>query len=376
MIVHRCVGARVGLMGNPSDGFGGKTIATLVSDFYASMILWESPKLEIIPNPQFDPFRFDSLDGLARIAEDDGYYGGVRLLYATCKTFHRYCREHGITLHDRNFTLEYDTTIPRQVGLAGSSAIITAAIKCLMDFYGLTNADIPQEIQPQIVLSVETEELDIQAGLQDRVVQVYGRLVYMDLDPEQMEARGHGRYEQLDYQMLPPLWAAYVPHSTECSGNLHNNMRYRFENGDSDVIAGMREFSRYTDLAREAINDRDCEALGELMNQNFDLRRRLYGDAALGRHNLEMVQIARAAGLATKFPGSGGAIVGVYDDPMRLEFARDAFEQAGYAVRTLTPTDELPRAWAAPLQRRSGAQRPVTPSWRPAPTDTRIYAAK
>lgn len=376
MIVHRCVGARVGLMGNPSDGFGGKTIAALLSDYYASMTLWESPKLEIIPHPAFDPFSFDTIHSLARIAEDDGYYGGVRLLYATCKTFHRYCRNHGITLHDRNFTLEYDTTIPRQVGLAGSSAIITSALKCLMDFYGLTDADIPREIQPHIVLSVETEELGIQAGLQDRVVQVYGGLVYMDFDPELMAANGHGRYDPLDCEKLPPLWIAYVPHSTECSGKLHNNMRYRFENGDPEVIEGMREFSRYTDLAREAIEDQNYQAFGDLMNRNFDLRRKLYGDAALGRHNLEMIDIARKAGLPAKFPGSGGAIVGIYDDPARLEFAAEAFRQSGYEVRSVTPTTELPRALASTPAQSSATRRAAVSSWRPSAAYNRVYAAK
>lgn len=341
MIVHRCVGARVGLMGNPSDGFGGKTIAALVEDFHASLMLWESPDLEIIPHPHFDPFCFSSLDHLAQVAEDDGYYGGVRLLYATCKRFHSYCREAGIHLDHRNFTIQYDTNIPRQVGLAGSSAIITAALKSLMDFYGVTDRDIPREIQPQLVLSVETEELGIQAGLQDRVVQIYGGLVYMDFNPDLMAAQGHGHYEKLDLAKLPPLWVAYVPHSTECSGKLHNDMRYRFDSGEPQVVAGMRQFARYTDLAREAIEDGDYQALSELMNHNFDLRRQLYGDAALGCHNLEMIEIARAAGLPAKFSGSGGAVVGIYDEPARLAFATRAFEQAGYVAQSVTATEEL-----------------------------------
>jgi len=328
MIVHRCVGARVGLIGNPSDGFGGKTIAALLEDFHASLMLWESPDLEVIPHPQFDPFCFSSLDHLAQVAEDDGYYGGVRLLYATCKRFHSHCREAGIRLDHRNFTIQYDTNIPRQVGLAGSSAIITAALKSLMDFYGVTDRDIPRE-------------LGIQAGLQDRVIQVYGGLVYMDFDPEIMADQGHGHYEKLDLTKLPPLWIAYVPHSTECSGKLHNNMRYRFDASEPQVVAGMRQFARYTDLAREAIEDGDYAALGELMNRNFDLRRQLYGDAALGHHNLEMIEIARAAGLPAKFPGSGGAIVGIYDEPARLAFAAEAFERAGYAVQPVTATEEL-----------------------------------
>jgi glucuronokinase len=71
----------------------------------------------------------------------------------------------------RNFTLKYDTNIPRQVGLAGSSAIVTATMKCLMQFFNLTEYDMPKEIQPQFILDVEKEELFINAGLQDRVVQ-------------------------------------------------------------------------------------------------------------------------------------------------------------------------------------------------------------
>lgn len=36
---------------------------------------------------------------------------------AICKIFHKYCKENNITLHDGNFTLSYDTNIPRQVDL-------------------------------------------------------------------------------------------------------------------------------------------------------------------------------------------------------------------------------------------------------------------
>lgn len=47
--------------------------------------------------------------------KNEGYYGGVRLLMAICKIFNNYCRDNKIDLHDRNFTLSYDTNIPRQV---------------------------------------------------------------------------------------------------------------------------------------------------------------------------------------------------------------------------------------------------------------------
>lgn len=64
-----------------------------------------------------------------------------------------------------------------QTGLSGSSAIVCAALNCLLDYYNVRNL-IKVEIRPKLVLSAE-EELGIVAGLQDRVAQVYGGLVYM-----------------------------------------------------------------------------------------------------------------------------------------------------------------------------------------------------
>lgn len=36
--------------------------------------------------------------------------------------------------------------------------------------------------------------------------------------------------------------------------------------------------------------------LAELMNRNFDLRRSMFGDAALGSTNLQMIELARSVG--------------------------------------------------------------------------------
>ncbi len=339
--ITHAVGSRVALIGNPSDGFGGKTLAVLMENFYASASLSESCELRIIPHPKFDPFTFADLQHLARSAAQDGYYGGMRLLYATCKRFCSYCQEHNIDLPNRAFTIEYDSNIPRQVGLAGSSAIVTAALKCLMDFYELGEEHIPLPLQPQLVLSVETDELNIQAGLQDRVTQVYGGLVYMDFDPEYMGEHGHGYYERLPLDLLPPLYVAYLPHSGRCSGKMHNRMRYRYQNRDQDVISAMKEFAQYTDLGVEALKAGDINNFAELINKNFDLRRRLYGEQAIDEESLRMIELARGLGLPAKFPGSGGAVVGLYQDHAHIEKVRQAFEEHGYGFALVRPTQKV-----------------------------------
>ena len=44
--------------------------------------------------------------------------GGLRLMQATCKRFYEYCSHRGIAIARRNFSLKYDTNIPRQVCVA------------------------------------------------------------------------------------------------------------------------------------------------------------------------------------------------------------------------------------------------------------------
>jgi glucuronokinase len=55
---------------------------------------------------------------------------------AALHRFHRHCDARGVALSSRGFSLRYHTTVPRQVGLAGSSAIVTAIVRALLVFYG------------------------------------------------------------------------------------------------------------------------------------------------------------------------------------------------------------------------------------------------
>jgi len=294
-ISHRTY-TRLGLMGNPSDGFGGKTITVQIRDFYAEATLSPSDRVEIVPHPQHDPFHFDSIERLHHTARQDGYYGGTRLIYATCKRFYDYCDTYHVDLPRKNFRIEYDTNIPRQVGLGGSSAIVVSALRVLMKFYGVTSEQIPLPVQPNLAREVETEELEIKAGLQDRVAQIYGGLMYMDFDPDIVERLGHGEYRRLPLELLPPLYLAWIPHATTTSGKAHNRVHYRFEEGDREVIEGMRQFARYAEEAVGALESRGVEKFAQLMDRNFDLRRSIYGDEVIGERNLEMVEIARRHG--------------------------------------------------------------------------------
>lgn len=331
LIIRKKAYARAGFLGNPSDGYNGKTISFTVRNFFAEVVLYEWDEIEIILARQ-DAARFRSVKELANDVKMHGYYGGIRLIKATIKRFTEFCEARDIPLHSQNFSIRYHSSIPRQVGLAGSSSIIVATLRCLMEFYDVA---IPAYIQPSFVLSVEQEELGITAGLQDRVIQIYEGLVYMDFSREAEKAEEGYRYytyEPLDPEMLPPVYIAYHDGLSEPTEIFHNDLGGRYRRGDSEVVEAMDRFADIAHEGRQALIHRDVALLSRLVNENFDLRKRI---ARLPGWQSEMVYAARECGASAKFAGSGGAIVGIYENGEMLD--RLTKRLAEMNVRVFTP---------------------------------------
>lgn len=317
--------ARVGVMGNPSDVYHGRAISIAIRNFHATVWLEESPQLRIEPYPGEEDVFGDVAD-LADSVRRQGYYGGSRLIKAAIKVFHDHCRERGLSLPARSFTARYRSTVPRQVGLAGSSAIIAAAFRALMAFF---DVEIPRAIQPNLILSAERDELGITAGLMDRVAQVFEGLVFMDLSREMMEEKGHGSYEPLDPGLLPRLYVAHHPGPTKVSGRVHNDLRDRWERGDPEA---RETISRIADLAlegRAALMEGDHQTFSDLMDQNFDLRRRIMN---ISEWDLALVDAARNLGASGKLTGSGGAIIGTVESDAMMGELRQKLGALGAEV--------------------------------------------
>ncbi len=93
---------------------------------------------------------------------------------------------------------------------------------------------------------------------------------------------------------------------------MHSNVRERFHKGDPAVLEVMASFASFASSAKEALLQKDSRGFAALMTQNFNLRRKLYGDAVIGQSNLRMIALAASHGHAAKFCGSGGCIVGLW----------------------------------------------------------------
>jgi len=317
--------ARAGVLGNPSDGYFGRTLSVILKNFHATVTLEESTDLRIAPEVH-DLGVFRDMGHLAESVSREGYYGGGRLVKAAIKVFHAYCRERDLPLVGENFTVRFQSSIPRQVGLGGSSAIVTATLRALMAFF---DVQIPRDQQPNLTLSAELDELGITAGLQDRVVQVYEGLVYMDFSREIMDELGHGAYESLDPSLLPRMFVAHQPGPTKVSGRMLDDVKTRWEHGDAEVHETVGRIAALATKGRDALLEGNHRAFSSLMNENFDLRSRIMRIAS---GDLSWVEAARSLGASAKLTGSGGAIIGMVESEGMLQGIKGKLGALGAVV--------------------------------------------
>lgn len=290
--------ARVGLIGNPGDGYGGRVLAFTIGNFAAT----------VTADPSAD-----------WIYGDDE---GAALLEAAVMCL----LTAGLAL-PQPAQLTFTTTIPRQVGLSGSSAIIISALRAAL---ALNGQALPPVQLARLALQAETEALGITAGPQDRVVQAYGGLVDMDFAVDWEPSA----YHRLGGELLPEgLFIAWDRTAGEDSGQTHRNVAERWRAGDVAVSQAIARFRDYAAAGRAALDSGDVVALANVMDANYETRSQLWSIAA---SDVEKITIARRHDAGAKFCGSGGAVVGVPRNSARLDALQASYEAAGFSF--LRPT--------------------------------------
>jgi glucuronokinase len=316
--------ARAGLLGNPSDQYGGKTIAFSIRDFCAGVTIEGSDRFAIRPGPS-DLIEFASFLEAYEIFRARGCDDGVRLLRAAVRRFADHCEGmKGLAEDDPllRFEMRYETSIPRQVGLGGSSAIVIAAMRALMAWFETT---IDPVALAELALAAEQEDLGIAAGPQDRVIQCYEGVMLMNF----REPRTAASYTPLGPETLPPLFVAWDPRGGRASGRIHEGVRRRWREGDEEVHRAMTVLCELVDSGSACLQRGDHALFRELMDQNFDIRAQLF---SISKPNREMVEIGRSLGAGTKLCGSGGAVVGVPADAGKFGEIERAYRSAGYRM--------------------------------------------
>ena len=309
--------ARAGLLGNPSDGYGGQAIALTLSNFAARVELRPADRLALGSEPDGA-----ALVELVRAPECPVTGDGERLLWAAL---------HRLSVHwpaltevapdDPRlcFEMRYATDIPRQVGMSGSSAIVIAALRALVTWFDVR---VSLDELAVLALDAEVEDLDIAAGPMDRVIQSHEGLLHMDF----AAPAGTTDHRRLQVALLPPLFVAWQPAPGEKSSVVHGDLRTRWLRGDADMLEAVATLRGLVDEGLACLERRDVEGFQRCVDANFEARAAI---CAIADSDRELVRIGRSCGAAVKFCGSGGSVVGVMRDAGEFAAIEAAYRRAG-----------------------------------------------
>jgi galactokinase/mevalonate kinase-like predicted kinase len=288
---HAAAHARAALAGNPSDAYGGAVLAVTLDGL--------------------------SAEAFARHAQTVVVEPASELVEATVRRFASELNAAALAA-----AVQWRTSVPRGVGLGGSSAIVIAVLRALCALYGTS---LHPARMAELALAIETEDLGISAGLQDRVAQAYGGLMFMEFGDG-------GAYEQLASELLPPLVVAWRADAAQDSDDVHASLHTRLTAGDAAAVAGMKELAELARAARAALMAEDHEWLARTADESFDVRRRLL---PLDPRHVELVERAQELGAGANYTGSGGAVVAVCRDQAHAATTAQALAELGCGTLAL-----------------------------------------
>lgn len=305
---------RVGIVGNPTDMYGGSVISCSTKE-RASVRIQPSDRLvldagaeqRVIDAPE-DLVKREDIFDIARAALS------------------------GTESSDLRVRISWSTDIPFRAGLSGSTALLVSMVAGLLAFRGIRHSPYHQA---ELARGIEYRNLTF-CGYQDAYMCTFGGLHYMDFRGKEF----HLEYGTDPYATMEPLPSVaalpavvVITGGQRVSGGVHTPLRERWLAGETEVVEA---YDAIADLARDgkkAILEDRLDRLGELMNENQALTQSLGGSNPEDDRFIELAREAGATG--AKLAGSSGAIVALHKSPREL--ARSMMEAGAVGILEPSP---------------------------------------
>ena len=301
MRIEATAPGRCGIVGNPTDGYGGCVISCSLKQRARVTLAAPAGELSVTVAGETAVFR-DRADFQLR----QDYFDCVRAVLTYLRRF------------DLKFHADVSTEIPVNAGLAGSTAVLVCVLAAVLKLLG---REYHRHYLAEMLRTIELNYLKIQCGYQDQYMTVFGGLNYMDF-------RGKELYRELEgelYATVEPLEGSVrelpfvVVHTgvKRVSGEILRPIRERWEEGDHEVREGYERIARLARRGKRALIDGDWPTFARLMNENHRIQCSL---GASGPENDRLIGVAmRSGALAAKLAGAGGGgtILALTFDPGR-----------------------------------------------------------
>jgi len=302
---------RAGIIGNPTDMYGGAVLSCSVGMRAHATI---TPSSELVLETGGQECHIVSRDDL-RPRHD--HFDLARAILDYMRLPPLKCR------------IQYESEIPLRSGLSGSTALVVALLQALLAWRG----EYPNRYQlAERARYIELNYLKVVCGYQDAYMCTFGGLNFMDFGGKQFyrhaEAELFATIEPLaDYVSELPFVLGFTGLLHD-SGQVHKPLRERWLEGEAAVVEGYRRITEIARMGKKALLTANWPLLGRLMNENHAIQRDLGGSGELNEKLIAAALDAGALGAKLAGAGHGGTIIALWPwpDATRLE---EALREAG-----------------------------------------------
>ena len=292
---------RVGVIGNPTDMYGGSVLScTSVERAYVTVE--DAPRLTIVAGDS--PLVVGGRDDLTLRGD----------LYDIPKAVVGHVR-----LYDEPIRMTIRSDIPFQSGMSGSAALVVATLRAMWTYMGEEHGS---HHLAEVARSIELNRMQNVCGYQDFYMCTFGGINYMDFREKQfyreVDREHYATIERLDDYVGDLPFICAKRGVRPASGVIHKPLRERWLDGDRAVVDGYVRIGALAREGKKALILRDWPRLGELMNENHEIQRRLGGS---GPDNEQMIGVALrmgAWGAKLAGAGNGGTIIALHPEPEAL----------------------------------------------------------
>jgi D-glycero-alpha-D-manno-heptose-7-phosphate kinase len=257
--------------------------------------------------------------------EDLDYDGEMDLAKAAIK---RLAGDHSV-----GYDLFLHTDAPPGSGLGSSSAMMVALVGLLNEFHGLGMNDY--EIA-DTAYSIERVDLGIKGGMQDQYAAAFGGFNYIEFLGDRVLVNGlkvsRDILNELEYGLLLGNTG-----KVRLSSHIIDDQVRRYEEGDADANAALREIKALTTEMKTALLHRRMDEFGRLLDLEWQHKRRM--SARISSPELdELYEAARRAGaIGGKITGAGGGgYMLLYCQFDRKHAIRDRLREMGVWMREVS----------------------------------------
>ena len=299
--VHCSAPGRCGIIGNPTDMYGGTVISCSI-EHRAHVTIEPCDHLEIETAGQ----------SVVLKAPDDLVLNGD--YFDVARAVLDYLRDDTLSCR-----ISYWSEIPVKAGVAGSTALTVAILFGLLHFKGL-NYNLYRVAE--LARYTELNHLRVVCGYQDAYMCTFGGLNCIDFRGKQFYRVAaeelYATVEPLErFVTEMPFVLAHtgVAHSSDA---VHKPLRERWLEGDPAVRKAYEEIGRLAREGKKALLGQDWEHLGWLMNQNHAIQRDLGGSGEANERLIEIATRHGALGAKLAGAGNGGTIIALHLHPEEM----------------------------------------------------------